>query len=193
MRRALEIVVVFASASLAIAGACSGGDSGATGAGGDGGASSGTLPGTVAPASNNSSYMSLCHGGAPDLVCDRSGRDPEDCACIDCGDTALCIPGQCVPDGICTDKDACTCEECWDNAFCGDPQLANCLDDGACDGVDEGCLCADCIDDPNCRGFPGTGGGGQGGGNGGGGGSGGGAGAGGAGGGGFGGTSTTTL
>jgi hypothetical protein len=131
----------------------SGGSTGGGGAGGSGG--SGGLGGsTGGGGAGNSGNMGGTGGSLmceDDGECDVTGSiaDPESCACDDCEDAAQC--GFCDGDGACQATDACTCEECWTDGFCSDAN--NCTDDGICDGYLEGCLCADCANEPNCANF----------------------------------------
>jgi hypothetical protein len=44
--------------------------------------------------------------------------------------------------------DDCTCADCASDMFCNDP--ANCNEDGVCQPGQEGCMCSDCADHPQC-------------------------------------------
>jgi hypothetical protein len=69
----------------------------------------------------------------------------EDCNCIDCSTTALCVPDQCLDDDTCDHLlDSCICPGCANDGICGDPGKSNCVDDGKCDSFNEGCHCKDC-------------------------------------------------
>jgi len=82
-----------------------------------------------------------CAGDAPDGTCEVQN---EDCNCPDCTGTAVCIPDQCVTDGVCTLDDACVCPDCDEDSQCG------CNADGTCDSLSEWCRCIDCWEHPEC-------------------------------------------
>ncbi|MDH3199352.1 MAG: hypothetical protein OEM15_00500 [Myxococcales bacterium] len=67
------------------------------------------------------------------------------------GDARACEPGGgsdlCTNNNDCSDDD-CVCCDCDTDLFCSDPE--NCVNDGECTTFREGCVCADCIDHPEC-------------------------------------------
>ena len=110
-----------------------------------------------------------CSGGCnDDGNCDIGDGRPEDCSCNDC----YFIVPQCSPgtgdcnfeDQGCQADEPCTCSDCTDTPGCN-----NCVDNGVCNRVFEGCNCADCasancgMSGPGPGPGPGPGGGGPGG------------------------------
>ena len=89
--------------------------------------------------------IAACAGGAPDGACDLTS---EPCACVDCFGLPGCV--KCINDGLCGVSEPCFCPECAFTNYCKNP--ANCVADGLCDALDEGCHCADCADIPECNG-----------------------------------------
>jgi hypothetical protein len=119
---------------------CSGG--GSTGAGGAMATSSSHVTVGVGGAGGHGSCFVV------DGKCDL--HTGEDCNCVDCQDTAMCVPDQCTSPTSCDHLyDSCTCAGCAEDGFCGDPGKGNCKDDGVCQYF-EGCHCADCAQSPNC-------------------------------------------
>ena len=99
--------------------------------------------------SGASGGFGTCIGDGPDGICQYN--QGEDCGCVDCVNTALCMPDTCGAAGQCDHAlDSCTCAICAEDATCGDPNLGNCKDDGVCDAFVEGCHCKDCWTDPFC-------------------------------------------
>ena len=86
--------------------------------------------------------VAACAGGKPDGICDRS---LEGCGCVDCQGTPLCV--QCANTG-CNDNEPCSCADCVHTALCTDP--GRCVNDGICAIFDEGCVCDDCKNLPEC-------------------------------------------
>src|SRR4051794_10290655 len=89
----------------------------ALGAGGGGVGGEAASSGSVASSSSASSSS----GGA---VCKDDGLCEvftEDCTCADCKTLAMCVPDQCVNDGVCDLKDACICADCRHDQFCSNP------------------------------------------------------------------------
>ena len=85
-----------------------------------------------------------CVGEVADGFCEYP---TEDCECVDCLPTGVCIPGACVADGTCGNDDSCTCTECDGSPVCGP---SACTPDDVCDPFLEGCICADCWTFPGC-------------------------------------------
>lgn len=87
--------------------------------------------------------VAACAGGQPDGTCDRT---KEDCSCVDCQGTPLCIA--CQNTGTCDTNEPCYCPDCVNSKLCSDAM--QCVDDGVCAALTEGCLCNDCKDLPEC-------------------------------------------
>lgn len=78
-----------------------------------------------------------------------SAAQGEACTCADCTMSGVC--GFCDADqAACDPAEACTCNSCDADPYCMDP--TNCTDDGFCNQLFEGCVCADCTAVPNCAG-----------------------------------------
>jgi MYXO-CTERM domain-containing protein len=124
------------------------GPSSALGAGGGGAgggsssSSSSSSSATSSSASSSSTGMASCMA---DGVCEAL---TEDCTCADCQMLAMCVPDQCVNDGLCDLLDACICVDCRQDQFCSNP--AHCKNDGKCDSFTEGCQCEDCAHKAEC-------------------------------------------
>ena len=93
--------------------------------------------------------LATCEGGHLDGAC----RGAEACSCPDCFGLAQCVP--CQTPGVCAPGDPCSCAGCGGSVVCSD--ASKCLDDGVCDILDEGCVCADCAATPACLLVHGTG------------------------------------
>lgn len=89
--------------------------------------------------------VAACAGGAPDGTCDLYA---ETCQCLDCFGRPGCV--KCIQDSVCNTSEACYCPECELGNWCTSPE--NCVDDGICDALDEGCHCNDCAPYPECNG-----------------------------------------
>src|SRR5262245_18795145 len=82
----------------------------ALGAGG-GGAGGGS--GSASSSSASSSSMSSSSTGMANCMADGICEAlTEDCTCADCQMLAMCVPDQCVNDGMYDLKDACICVDC---------------------------------------------------------------------------------
>lgn len=98
--------------------------------------------------------LATCDAGHLDGACAAD----EPCTCPDCFGLAQCVT--CQNPGTCSPGDPCSCPGCDATPVCSDP--AGCVDDGVCDILDEGCVCADCVNTPACKGGSGAGGAGSG-------------------------------
>lgn len=88
--------------------------------------------------------VAACSGGVPNHKCETDKG--EDCSCVDCQGTPMCVP--CLNSGQCVPNEPCSCADCAKTKACTDP--ANCVDDGVCAILHEGCGCNDCKDLPEC-------------------------------------------
>lgn len=143
---------LFASTSTS---ASSSGSASASGAGGasTGGGADGTAGSSSVSGSSIASSSAGMGGGGPcvnDKYCDVGSK--ESCSCVDCINTAYCIPDKCVNDNEChpLDDDSCICNDCDGHQYCSDAAMENCSNDGVCDAVNEGCKCPDCATKPTC-------------------------------------------
>lgn len=93
-----------------------------------------------------------CAGEAVDGIC----AVDEPCSCQDCFGLPKCLT--CPVTLICTHETPCFCAGCAGDPYCSDPK--SCVNDGICDAVDEGCVCADCLNIAECAGGGGGGSGG---------------------------------
>lgn len=111
-----------------------GGGSGANGGNGGAGGDGGT--GAIGGNGGNGGGEGFCEFGPN---CDPSLEG--ECGCLGCGATECAdIEGNATAD--------CVCPICAEDSFCND--TSNCTDNGACDPLNEGCLCADCLGHPAC-------------------------------------------
>lgn len=78
-----------------------------------------------------------CTKAQPGAGCE----DPEMCECVDCFGAPSCVL-PCTDDGGCDSSESCACPDCRETDYCTD--LDRCKDDGICDIIVEGCVCADC-------------------------------------------------
>ena len=111
--------------------------SGASSSNSSGTGASGGTGGTGGTAGNGT-------GGATGMCefVEQCNTDLEgDCLCLGC-DAAACtdVDGNAAAD--------CVCAVCAGEEYCNNPD--NCVDNGACDPLNEGCLCNDCAGHPEC-------------------------------------------
>jgi hypothetical protein len=90
--------------------------------------------------------LQSCIHMPPNGVCE-DGDDSESCDCVDCFGVPRCVL-KCTTDLKCESDESCACEDCRGTAYCTDP--TRCQDDGICDIIVEGCVCADCKAIPEC-------------------------------------------
>lgn len=116
---------------------------GSTPAGGNGG------EGPTSGGGGNPPIGGMGDGGSPTPVISCS--DVENSDSCSAPDPIACECAGCELD-VCADEGGgfndCVCPTCNADPFCTNP--ASCMDDGACDPFNEGCLCADCADHPSC-------------------------------------------